>query len=295
MKTRTTYPQPVLLVEPFVRRPGKRYTTANNMYVKGFVYKESLPLVQWQNKNKKQSQKPSQLPNFLIDNTNSHINFRSYEQFEQYFVSKWVHTNDCVLEIGARFGVVSCTINSILKNKTAHVAVEPDFIAVEVLRKNRERFGAKFNICPAAISADPNMVIIRDSINGLGNTMQRAQFNTDDEEVIPTISPAQFWAEFGQPFTVLVIDCEGCALQFLKENMANLPYLNLIILEADACNICNYKELADMLIDERFGMVESIEPSISNKPKPWYESLQQVWLKLKPDQPKWKYTEPIFV
>ena len=54
------------------------------------------------------------------------INPFYHEKYEQYFVHKWLKPDDIVLELGGRYGVVACTIDSILINKKNHVVVEPD-------------------------------------------------------------------------------------------------------------------------------------------------------------------------
>jgi hypothetical protein len=37
--------------------------------------------------------------------------------FEQYLITKWVKPTDVVLEIGARYGIASYTIQTILNDK----------------------------------------------------------------------------------------------------------------------------------------------------------------------------------
>jgi len=54
------------------------------------------------------------------------INPYYYETFEQYLILKYIKPNDIVLEIGARYGIVSNTINLLLDNKKNHIVVEPD-------------------------------------------------------------------------------------------------------------------------------------------------------------------------
>jgi hypothetical protein len=62
----------------------------------------------------------------LIDKNGVKINPYYYETFEQYLILKYIKPNDIVLEIGARYGIVSNTINLLLDNKKNHIVVEPD-------------------------------------------------------------------------------------------------------------------------------------------------------------------------
>ena len=49
-----------------------------------------------------------------------------YELKEQILVKSYLKSNYKVLELGARLGIISCTINNILTEKTNQVSVEPD-------------------------------------------------------------------------------------------------------------------------------------------------------------------------
>jgi hypothetical protein len=53
------------------------------------------------------------------------INHKTTEHHEQFLANKLIQGNDCVLELGARYGTVSCTINNKLINKENQVVIEP--------------------------------------------------------------------------------------------------------------------------------------------------------------------------
>lgn len=56
--------------------------------------------------------------NFIFYNENHDIiNKHVAERYEQIFAEWFIKENDIVLELGARYGTVSCAINSKLKNK----------------------------------------------------------------------------------------------------------------------------------------------------------------------------------
>jgi precorrin-6B methylase 2 len=68
------------------------------------------------------------------------------EKDEQFLARTYVPKNATVLELGARYGTVSCIISEVLDDPTRHVAVEPDSSVIEALEKNRDNNGGKFHI-----------------------------------------------------------------------------------------------------------------------------------------------------
>ena len=73
----------------------------------------------------------------FVDRNNEPANV-DYEAEEQFLVRKYIPKNANVLELGARYGTVSCVISEILDDPTHHVAVEPDHSVIEALTKNRD-------------------------------------------------------------------------------------------------------------------------------------------------------------
>ena len=57
---------------------------------------------------------------FFYDENNKIINIDVIEKPEQDLVKKYILSYDTVLELGARYGTVSCAINSKLYNKSKH-------------------------------------------------------------------------------------------------------------------------------------------------------------------------------
>ncbi len=67
-------------------------------------------------------------------------------------VDKYIEGNDCVLELGARYGSVSCIINRKLNNKTHQLSVDPDINIIGALTANRNNNACGFHILNAFIS-----------------------------------------------------------------------------------------------------------------------------------------------
>ena len=72
----------------------------------------------------------------IYNEFNERVDYRLEKQ-EQNLAKKYIKENDIVLELGARYGSVSCVINSKLSNKNNQVSVEPDSIVWEALEKNK--------------------------------------------------------------------------------------------------------------------------------------------------------------
>ena len=73
---------------------------------------------------------------------NSHwkkINTNKIEKQEQDLANKYILETDVVLELGARYGSVSCIINSKLNNKNNQVVVEPYKRVWDALEINKKK------------------------------------------------------------------------------------------------------------------------------------------------------------
>ena len=144
----------------------------------------------------------------------------------------WRHlpVDSVVLEVGSRYGTVSCTISKRQRYSGWRVSVEPDedafhrFLQVNV-RANRCA-GVQVN---GVVS---NSRAAFSSGAGYGGAAMAAPGGT-----IPgyNISSLQSLLPTSRRFTALFLDCEGCALAFLTEQADLLrgPHLEHIFLELD--------------------------------------------------------------
>jgi len=71
---------------------------------------------------------------------------------EQILVQKYILENDIVLELGARYGTVSCSINKKLNNKSNRISVEPDKRVWSALELNKIKNNCNFNTIKGFIS-----------------------------------------------------------------------------------------------------------------------------------------------
>jgi len=223
---------------------------------KNYKWRTQLPAIIWNKDNK------------FLDENNKIINPFYHEIFEQYLMYKWIKPDDIVLELGSRYGIISCTINSMLNNKKNHVVVDPDKNILKPLKLNKKNFKAEFKICNKAISNTPLNFILHK--NGIGNfTVEKNKINNNKNVInIPNITSKQFFTKYPLNFNVLIADCEGCLFKFFNENMFLLNQLNLIIFEKDNEENCDYNKVIKLLKNNNFIKVDSL-----------LNDFQQVWIK----------------
>lgn len=167
----------------------------------------------------------------FIDEKGIPVRYDRYEVCERNQAKQYIKPNDCVLELGARYGGVSVTINNILNNKTNQVSVEPDKKVWGALERNRDVNNCQFEIIKGTISKKPHII---NGVSWATHTLESAYGDIPNYD-LPD-----------KPFNVLVADCEGFLETFYRENKALFHKLRLVIFEKDRPAICNY----DYIIDE---------------------------------------------
>ena len=158
----------------------------------------------------------------LINNNYMEIN-------EQLLAQKYIQEDDRVLELGARYGTVSCMINSKLKGnfKKLQVSVEPDDRVWDALEKNKLSNKCEFNIVKGFISNKKlELTNLDECYGGYGATSIE---NEESEIPIFKLHEIQRYC-YVKSFNVLVADCEGFLGTFLEENPDIIERLRLIIL-----------------------------------------------------------------
>lgn len=212
-------------------------------------------------KKKKYSKKVTDI--IIYDENNKLIDTGQFEEFEQYLTNKYIEPNDVVLELGARYGSVSCTINNKLKNKTSQVSVEPDQRVYTALSKNKQINNCEFHIVNGFISNKKLSLTRIDCCDGYGTTAIE-----DTNSKIPSYTFQNVVDKFGLKFNVLVADCEGCLCDFFKENPAFIASLRMIIFEADYDTKCDYNKIRNQLLNNGF-----VDQVVSR------HKVQNVWIK----------------
>jgi FkbM family methyltransferase len=190
----------------------------------------------------------------LYNENNVKIDNKKVERVQQCFCEKYIDPNDSVLELGARYGSVSCAINLILNNKKNQVSVEPDDRVWDVLTKNRDNNNCEFNIVYGLISKE------KFSLNKNYDEGYFTHTVKDENSKINNYTLNEVKTKYNiKKFNVLVADCEGFLEQFFDDNPELYDELELLIYERDNDNNeggsrrnCNYNKIEKTLINKGF-------------------------------------------
>ncbi len=198
------------------------------------------------------------------------IDSDTIEKPEQDLAQMFIQPEDCVLELSARFGTVSCTINRQLKIKTNQVVVEPDERVWNALEENKKRNGCEFHIIKGFVSRQKlGLTNLDTHFGGYG-----ARAIPDASTNISSYKLEDITTKYGLIFNVLVADCEGFFETFIQENPSILSTLRLIVFEADYPEHCNYDNVHRILLIHQFYPVVRGHQNVylrSDLPAQWSE------------------------
>jgi len=182
----------------------------------------------------------------ILDQNNKQIDTTKIEVVEQVLVEHFIKPNDSVLELGARYGSVSCTINKILSDKSKQVSVEPDERVWDALELNKLNNDCHFEIVKGFMS---NKKMSLKNLNVYKGGYGSKSYE-DSNSTIKSYTLENYDSQYN--FNVLVADCEGFLEQFINENKDFIKKLRLIIFEADYPKECNYKYIRQFLKHNNF-------------------------------------------
>jgi FkbM family methyltransferase len=197
----------------------------------------------------------------IRDENGFKVDIENIEKMEQDLAKFFVQPDDIVLELGARYGSVSCIINSKLTNKRNQVVVEPDDRVWSALERNKEANNCEFHIIKGFISSKKlGLVNLNDHFKGYAAT-----FVEQNESNIPSFTLDEIKNMYNLNFNVLVADCEGFLEEFFDQNPSFYDGLKTIIFEADYPEKCNYTKIRNTLQEKGFRRV--------------IEGFQNLWIK----------------
>ena len=186
----------------------------------------------------------------FYDEYNNLINLKDYEYPEQQLAMKYISDDSIVLELGARYGTVSCIINKQISNPNNMIVVEPDERVWNALEKNMYNNNCKFNIVKGFISRKSLNLINKDGGSATTSIV-------DDKSTINIYTLEEIEEKYNLHFNTLVADCEGFLEQFLDENPKLYSQLKMIFFEKDYPNKCNYNKIINNLIEHKFKNIVS--------------------------------------
>ena len=179
----------------------------------------------------------------IKDQDGNPVDIVNLEKPEQDLAKEYIEENDVVFELGARYGSVSCIINSILKCKTNQVVVDPDERIWEALERNKKVNKCEFHIVKGFVSSKKlGLTNLNDYYGGYAAT-----YIDQDDSKIPSYTMEEIKTKYNLQFNVLIADCEGFLERFFDENPSFYDKLRLIMFEADYVDKCNYTKIRDML------------------------------------------------
>jgi FkbM family methyltransferase len=194
----------------------------------------------------------------FIDEYNNTINTERVEDIEQKQARDYIKKDAKVLELGARYGTVSCIISKLLDNEKNLIAVEPDTRVWDSLEYNMKENNCNFNLVKGFISKK------KLELNFL--PCKYSTYSTESvSSTVPSYTLQEIQEKYNLVFDTLVADCEGFLGDFLEENPELYTQLNMILFEKDRPDYCDYRKIQEKLIDSKFVQV--------------VEGFHEVWIK----------------
>lgn len=181
------------------------------------------------------------MPCFTLTNAaGDTIHSTSHEGHEQLVATWCVSPDDCVLEIGGGVGAVSTMLQKVLRRGAAHVVVEPQAGMCETLEENKRLHASAYAVARGALARGPVYSASRLALDGPDSANQRQwMFNTtvanksSSNVRVPSLSIADVRKLAPQPFTALIVDCEGAFPQIVDDFPDVLDGIRVVYLERD--------------------------------------------------------------
>jgi len=179
----------------------------------------------------------------IFNEKNNLIDHKNIEHIEQELTRKYIKPHHKVLELGARYGSVSIITNKIVQDKKSHYVVEPDKEVWDCLENNMKINNCDFNIIKGIIGKN------KYKLEGDGYAKTSVRDNNSDIKLfdLPDID-----------FNALIVDCEGFLEIFYNENKSLFNKLELMIIECDEPNKCNYNYLLEEFNKLNYEIIEKI-------------------------------------
>ena len=167
---------------------------------------------------------------------------------EQCLAFSYIDPKSAVLELGARYGSVSCIINKVLENKQNQVSVEPDMTVWTALEENIQRNDCSVQVFKGFVSRSPRQL--------LPYGYAATSFGSETSD-IQSMTIEELEEQYQLKFDTLVADCEGFLGDFFSENPHLYDQLTTVIFEADYPDKCDYAKLRATLKEYGFREIVS--------------------------------------
>lgn len=151
----------------------------------------------------------------------------SYERPERQLVRENVVADDCVLELGACLGVVSCAINTQLKRQGNQVSLEANPELQDIVAENRTRNRCGFIYLSGMIGDGSAVDFWVSSVPTASSELSKRGIRIS----VRSFTIESLCVLVDQPFTCLVLDIEGAELELVPKLLAELQSLRTVIIE----------------------------------------------------------------
>ncbi len=155
-----------------------------------------------------------------------------YELPERRAVARYLRRDLPVIELGGSIGVVACVTNKLLKDRTAHIVVEANPLAIPHLQRNKQLNRCEFKIVNSAIAYGTDAVTFRPS-----SQMCASSINSEGDEppvTVPTAQLGDLVRLHGFSRFSLVCDIEGLEYDLVCHEADVLRNADTIIMETHA-------------------------------------------------------------
>lgn len=175
-------------------------------------------------------------------------------------VRKWLPSNATVLEIGARYGSVSCVIASMQHQSGQVVSVEADPTVWEALDKNLKTYACNVNVLKGVVGTTPVISKVLGNGGYGSRTAPASEAAKSGQQVVPAYPLEQVEETFKMQFDTLIVDCEGCLPTLLRENPKLVRQVKMIMAEAhsDVPGDAEEQSVAELQSKFGFQLVEQL-------------------------------------
>ena len=175
---------------------------------------------------------------------------KQYETGESNLISRYLTTDDVVLELGSCIGYISILTSKILGHKK-HVVLEINKRLLSVIENNKRLNKAIFTLIHGAISQSPVFFKI-------SKKMTTSKASNTGRDAVPIFQISQLEELMTISFNTLICDIEGGEYQLFREE--DLSAIKKIFIEWHNVNDLNNRDLGrNLLISFGFKLRDSID------------------------------------
>jgi FkbM family methyltransferase len=179
-----------------------------------------------------------------------------YELPERRAVARYLRRDLPVVELGGSIGVVACVTNKLLKDRTAHIVVEANPLAIPHLQRNKQLNRCEFEIVNSAIAYGVATVTFRPSSEMCGSSITSE--GDEPPVTVPTAQLRDLVRHHGFSRFTLVCDIEGLEYDLVCHEADVLKNADTIIMETHARLIgeCKVSSMMTRLQELGFRIIE---------------------------------------